>query len=890
MSKWCYSFRQGEAEGGFAFSDVLGSKGAGLAEMARLGLPVPPGFTISSDACRHFHAHSGQKPLGLSEAVDAALDTLAATAGHAFGDPKWPLLLAVRPSGRVSTPGLMGTALNIGLNDATVAALAAACGDETFAYDCYRRLVELFCCVALDHEHHEFEEPLEEFKEAKGYVRDAELSASDWREVLGRYFEIAKGGFPQDPREQLWAAIRAAFLSWRSPRAQAYRALHDIPEDIGAAVVVQAMVFGNVGVDSGAGVAFSRNPSTGAREIFGEFLPNAQGEDVTSGLRTPWPICRSAIAGKTDAVSLEASMPKAFAELERCAARVERHYRDMQKMEFTIEAGRLWMLQTQSGKRTTPAALKIAIDMANEGMIDRDAALCRVEPASLDQLLHPTIDPSDRPLVLASGLPASPGAACGEIVFSNRDAESSAALGRKTILVRIETSPDDIAGMHVADGVLTARGGMTSHAAVVARGIGKPCVTAATGLRIDYADQSFTVGGRRFVKGDLITLDGSSGKVMAGAVRMLRPALTGEFATLMGWADKARRLRVRANAETPADARAALKFGAEGIGLARTEHMFFEGERIVAVREMILADGAAGRRAALAKLLPMQREDFKELFEIMAGLPVTIRLLDPPLHEFLPKTDEELASVAKALEVDPAKLNKRAQELSESNPMLGFRGVRLAVAFPEIVDMQARAIFEAAIEAAIETGKPTHVEIMVPLVFAKAELDLVKARVEATAQAVEIETGIASRYRIGAMIELPRAALLAGDIARTAEFISFGTNDLTQTTLGISRDDAGAFLKSYVAKGVLPTDPFVTLDVSGVGELIALGCERARRARPDITLGVCGEHGGDPDSIAFFERIGVDYVSCSPFRAPIARLSAAQAALGFLDQEGPMND
>jgi pyruvate,orthophosphate dikinase len=884
MSKWCYSFRQGEAEGGAALGDILGSKGAGLAEMARLGLPVPPGFTISSDACRYFHAHAGQTPPGLTEAVDAALKKLAADAGHAFGDPKWPLLVAVRPSGRVSTPGLMDTALNIGLNDQTVAALAEACGDEPFAYDCYRRLVELFCCVALGHEHHEFEEPLQEFKEAKGYARDAELSASDWREILGRYFEIAKGGFPQDPREQLWASIRAAFLSWQSPRAQSYRALHEIPEDIGAAVVVQAMVFGNIGGDSGAGVAFSRNPSTGAREIFGEFLAKAQGEDLTSGLRTPMPIRKD--AGKPDAGSLESLLPEAFAELGRCAARVEEHYRDMQNMEFTIEAKRLWLLQTKSGRRTTSAALKIAIEMANEGLIDRETALCRIEPASLDQLLHPTIDPSDRPLVLASGLPASPGAACGEIVFSNRDAEEVATLGRKAILVRIETSPDDIAGMHAADGVLTARGGMTSHAAVVARGMGKPCVTAATGLRIDYEDQSFTVGGRRFVKGDTITVDGSSGKVMAGAVRMLRPALTGEFATLMSWADKARRLRVRANAETPSDARAALKFGAEGIGLARTEHMFFEGERIVAVREMILADGASGRRAALAKLLPMQREDFKELFEIMAGLPVTIRLLDPPLHEFLPKTDMELESVAKAMGADPEKLNKRAQELSESNPMLGFRGVRLAVAFPEIVDMQARAIFEAAIEAAIETGKPTQVEIMVPLVFAKAELDLVKARIEATAKAVEIETGIASRYHIGAMIELPRAALLAGDIARSAEFLSFGTNDLTQTTLGISRDDAGAFLKSYVTKGVLPTDPFVTLDAAGVGELIALGCERARRAKPDITLGVCGEHGGDPDSIAFFERIGVDYVSCSPFRAPIARLAAAQAALGRMNDEG----
>ncbi|MFY9834720.1 MAG: pyruvate, phosphate dikinase, partial [Methylocystis sp.] len=661
-------------------------------------------------------------------------------------------------------------------------------------------------------------------------------------------------------------------------------------------------VFGNMDDNSATGVAFSRNPSTGARELYGEFLINAQGEDVVAGLRTPHPISEAARqraperrpsqalsqgtghqgtghAAKTDAPSLEATMPAVFAEFKAYAEKLEAHYRDMQDMEFTVERGKLWMLQTRDGKRTAPAALKIAVDMANEGLITRDDALMRIDPASLDQLLHPTVDPEIGHAILTSGLPASPGAACGEIVFDTEEAMELAGQGRKMILVRVETSPEDIGGMHAAQAILTARGGMTSHAAVVARGMGKPCVTAAVGLRIDYEDQSFSVAGRRFRKGDTITVDGSSGQVIAGAVKMRRPELTGEFAILMGWADAARRLKVRANAETPMDAKAARKFGAEGIGLARTEHMFFEGERIVAVREMILADSADGRKAALAKLLPMQRDDFKELFEIMAGLPVTIRLLDPPLHEFLPHSDAEIAHVATAMGADPSKLRKRAQELSEFNPMLGFRGVRLGVAFPEIIDMQARAIFEAAIAAAAETGEPARIEIMVPLVFSKAELDLIKRRVDETAQAVEAETGLRSSYHIGAMIELPRATLRAGDIALTAEFLSFGTNDLTQTTLGISRDDAGAFLGAYVARGVLPADPFVTIDQEGVGELVAIGCERARKARPDVALGVCGEHGGDPASIAFFEEVGVDYVSCSPFRVPIARLAAARAAL-----------
>jgi pyruvate,orthophosphate dikinase len=884
MSKWAYNFRQGEADGAASMKELLGGKGAGLAEMARLGLPVPPGFTLTTEVCAYFYAHDKTLPPDLSEELDAALTHLGDVAGHSFDDPDWPLLVSVRSGARASMPGMMDTVLNLGLNDNTVGALAKKCGDERFAFDCYRRFIEMYSSVVLGVAHHEFEEALEQYKERRAIALDAELHADDWRAVVALYKDIVaehKGmDFPQNPHEQLLRAIKAVFSSWMNHRAIVYRELHNIPADWGTAVNVQAMVFGNMDDNSATGVAFSRNPATGARELYGEFLIKAQGEDVVAGMRTPQSISEEArLAAKSDAPSLEATMPAVFAEFKAYAEKLEAHYRDMQDMEFTVERGRLWMLQTRGGKRTAPAALKIAVDMANEGLITRNDALMRIDPASLDQLLHPTVDPDTGRAILTSGLPASPGAACGEIAFGPEEAIELAGQGRKVILVRVETSPEDIGGMHAAQAILTARGGMTSHAAVVARGMGKPCVTAAVGLRIDYEDQSFSVAGRRFCKGDTITVDGSSGQVIAGAVKMRRPELTGEFAVLMGWADAARRLRVRANAETPMDAKAARKFGAEGIGLARTEHMFFEGERIVAVREMILADSADGRKAALAKLLPMQRDDFKELFEIMAGLPVTIRLLDPPLHEFLPHSDAEIAHVATAMGADPSKLRKRAQELSEFNPMLGFRGVRLGVAFPEIVDMQARAIFEAAIAAAAKTGEPAQIEIMVPLVFSKAELDLIKQRVDETARAVEAETGLRSSYHIGAMIELPRATLRAGDIALTAEFLSFGTNDLTQTTLGISRDDAGAFLGAYVAKGVLPADPFVTIDQEGVGELVAIGCERARKARPDVTLGVCGEHGGDPASIAFFEEVGVDYVSCSPFRVPIARLAAARAAL-----------
>ena len=885
MTKWVYGFGAGKAEGAGSMKDLLGGKGANLAEMSAISLPVPPGFTITTAVCAHFYAHGHTFPETLAGQVDAALAEIGRLAGHAFDDPEWPLLVSVRSGARASMPGMMDTVLNLGLNDKTVERLSRFSGDERFAWDCYRRFIEMYSSVVLGVEHHLFEEALDEIKDARGMSLDTQLRAEDLRAVVVAFKKIveehAGDAFPQDPRAQLWGAIRAVFSSWMNHRAIVYRHLHNIPDDWGTAVTVQAMVFGNMGAQSASGVAFTRNPSTGVRELYGEYLINAQGEDVVAGLRTPQPLTEVASrASRGENISLEATMPTVFAEFRACADKLERHYRDMQDMEFTIERGKLWMLQTRTGKRTARAALKLAVDMAREQLITRDEALLRIEPTSLEQLLHPTIDPAAKREIIATGLPASPGAAFGEIVFNPQEAETLGAAGRKVILVRTETSPEDIGGMHAAEGVLTARGGMTSHAAVVARGMGKPCVTGAGAVRIDYEDQSFTVAGRRFVKGERITIDGSAGQVIAGEVKMQRPELTGEFAVLLEWADERRLMKVRANAETPADARAARRFGAEGIGLARTEHMFFEGERIVAVREMILADDSDGRRAALEKLLPIQREDFKNLFEIMSGLPVTIRLLDPPLHEFLPHSDSEIATVAKAMGADPVKLRRRALQLSEFNPMLGFRGVRLAVVFPEIVDMQARAIFEAAIEASLVTGAPAQVEIMAPLVFARAELDIVKARVEAMAQLVENETGMRPRYHVGTMIELPRAALRAGEIAPSADFFSFGTNDLTQTTLGISRDDSGSFLGVYVEKGLLPVDPFVSIDQEGVGELIALGCQRARAARPDVTLGVCGEHAGNPPSVAFFEKVGIDYISCSPFRVPIARLAAAQAALG----------
>ena len=885
MAQWVYRFGDGGAGGDASMKNLLGGKGANLAEMSNLGLPVPPGFTISTEVCTYFYDHGQTYPADLTAAVDAALAHVGTLTGKKFGDSQEPLLVSVRSGARASMPGMMDTVLNLGLNDVTVAALARNSGDARFAWDSYRRFIQMYSDVVLGVDHHHFEDILETLKDRKGFSLDTDLSAEDWQRVVADYQSVVQQElgrpFPQDVTEQLWGAIGAVFGSWMNARANKYRELHGIPASWGTAVNVQAMVFGNLGETSATGVAFTRNPSTGAKELYGEFLINAQGEDVVAGIRTPQDISEAArIAAGSDRPSLERVMPEAYAEFIRICALLEKHYRDIQDVEFTIERGKLWMLQTRNGKRTAKAALRIAVELAAEGVLTQEEAIGRIEPSSLDQLLHPTIDPKAERRVIASGLPASPGAASGEIVLDSEEAEAAKADGRKVILVRIETSPEDIHGMHAAEGILTTRGGMTSHAAVVARGMGKPCVSGAGLLRVDYAKGTVTAGGVTLKRGDRITIDGSTGQVILGEVNMLEPELSGEFATLMGWADGVRRMKVRTNAETPLDAKTARHFGAEGIGLCRTEHMFFEGERIVAVREMILADDTQGRRAALAKLLPMQRQDFVELFTIMHGLPVTIRLLDPPLHEFLPHSDAELAEVAAAMGADPDRLRARALELHEFNPMLGFRGCRLAVAYPEIAEMQARAIFEAAVEAARVSGKAVTPEIMVPLVMTKAELDHVKARIVAMAKAVEAETGTTLHYQIGTMIELPRAALRAGEIAESAEFFSFGTNDLTQTTLGISRDDAASFLGIYTAGGILPSDPFVTLDQEGVGELVMMATERGRKTRPDLKLGICGEHGGDPASIAFCERARLDYVSCSPYRVPIARLAAAQAAIG----------
>ncbi|MCK9908943.1 pyruvate, phosphate dikinase [Microbacteriaceae bacterium K1510] len=883
--KWVYSFGGGKAEGKPNQRNLLGGKGAGLAEMANLGLPVPPGFTITTDVCTFYYANKQQYPKELVSQVEKALAQVGKITGKVFGDKVNPLLVSVRSGARASMPGMMDTVLNLGLNDETVEALAKKSGDRRFAYDSYRRFITMYSDVVLGVGHEHFEELLDHHKERQGYTLDTDLTADDWAELVVRYKkrvrdELGKD-FPQDPKEQLWGAIGAVFSSWMNQRAITYRKLHNIPESWGTAVNVQAMVFGNMGETSATGVAFTRNPSTGEKKLYGEFLINAQGEDVVAGIRTPQEISEAARkeAG-SDKPSMEKALPDAYAELTRIYNKLEKHYRDMQDLEFTVEQGKLWMLQTRNGKRTARAALRIAVELANEGLITKNEAVLRVEPLALDQLLHPTIDPKAHRKVIATGLPASPGAATGEIIFSSDEAAALKDNGKKVVLVRVETSPEDIHGMHAAEGILTTRGGMTSHAAVVARGMGKPCVSGAGSIRVDYASGTLTAGGQVFKKGDYITVDGSTGQVLAGKVDMVEPQLSGEFATLIGWADKVRKLGVRANADTPNDAKAAVRFGAEGIGLCRTEHMFFEADRIQAVREMILADDEQVRRAALAKILPMQREDFVQLFEIMAGRPVTIRLLDPPLHEFLPHGEEEIAEVAKAMGADPKKLEHRAKELAEFNPMLGFRGCRIAIAYPEIAEMQARAIFEAAAEAAKRTGKAVVPEVMVPLIATKAELDLVKARIDAMAQAVIAETGTKLSYQVGTMIELPRAALMAGEIAESAEFFSFGTNDLTQTTFGISRDDAASFLGIYTARGILPSDPFVSIDQEGVGELVKIGVERGRKVRSKLKVGICGEHGGDPSSVAFCHEAKLDYVSCSPFRVPIARLAAAQAALG----------
>ncbi|AGF74260.1 pyruvate phosphate dikinase [Bartonella australis AUST/NH1] len=884
MTKWVYSFGDGRAEGSANECNLLGGKGANLAEMSNLGLPVPPGFTITTEVCNFYYANDRVYPKGLRETVKQTLKRVGEQTGREFGNEKMPLLLSVRSGARASMPGMMDTVLNLGMNDGTVETIAVQANDERFAYDSYRRFIQMYSNVVLGLDHSCFEEILDETKIRNGYNIDTEMTADDWKNVIISYKahveEKLGKPFPQNPEEQLWGAIGAVFSSWMTMRAVTYRRLHDIPENWGTAVNVQAMVFGNMGEDSATGVAFTRNPSTGEKELYGEFLVNAQGEDVVAGIRTPQNITEIArVAAGSNKPSLEKIMPEAFRELCRIAHKLEQHYRDMQDLEFTIEKGKLWMLQTRSGKRTARAALKMAVEMVEEGLISREEAIMRIEPKSLDQLLHPTLDPQATRSVIACGLPASPGAATGEIVFTSEEAETVKAEGRKVILVRIETSPEDIHGMHAAEGILTTRGGMTSHAAVVARGMGKPCISGAGSIRIDYSTNTMVASGQSFQKGDIITIDGGSGEVFEGKVAMLQPKLCGDFSKLMEWADGMRRMKVRVNAETPSDARMGRSFGAEGIGLCRTEHMFFAAERIVAMREMILSGDEEGRRKALNKLLPMQRSDFIELFEIMSGLPVTIRFLDPPLHEFLPKTDAEILDIATAMGVSPEILAERAQQLHEFNPMLGLRGCRLIITYPEIAEMQARAIFEAAAEAAQKTGSPVMLEIMVPLVALKSELVFVKACIDHVAGEVMREKRIDLHYIVGTMIELPRAALRADEIAEIAEFFSFGTNDLTQTTFGISRDDAASFLEIYFQKGLLEQDPFISIDRGGVGELIATAVQRGRSQRAKIKLGICGEHGGDPNSIALCEENDLDYVSCSPFRVPIARLAAAQSAI-----------
>ncbi|MEZ5894594.1 MAG: pyruvate, phosphate dikinase [Parvularculaceae bacterium] len=882
--KWVYSFGAGGSEGDASMRNLLGGKGANLAEMASLGLPVPPGFTLTTEVCTAFYANDRQYPAELKAQVDAALKKVGDHVGRVFADKSKPLLVSVRSGARASMPGMMDTVLNLGLNDATVEGLAALAGDARFAYDSYRRFIQMYSDVVLEVDHHAFEELLETYKEERDYFLDTELSADDWKTIIEGYKKIVANQlgrpFPQDPQEQLWGAIGAVFGSWRNDRAETYRRLHNIPESWGTAVNVQAMVFGNMGDTSATGVAFTRDPSTGDNHYYGEFLINAQGEDVVAGIRTPQALTKRArLAMGDDAASMEEAMPKAFAELSAVFEKLEKHYRDMQDIEFTIQDEKLWMLQTRNGKRTAKAALKIAVDLCEEGLITKEEAVGRVDPHSLDQLLHPSLDPKAPRDQVLSGLPASPGAASGEVVFNSDEAERLAQEGKAVILVRVETSPEDIHGMHAAKGIVTARGGMTSHAAVVARGMGRPCVCGAGDLKIDKSGEFFTASGRKVAKGDVVTIDGAAGKVFAGAVPTVEPELSGDFGKLMSWADSVRRMKVRANAETPHDARVARGFGAEGIGLCRTEHMFFEADRIIAVREMILAEDKKGREAALAKLLPMQRSDFEELFQVMAGLPVTIRLLDPPLHEFLPHSDDEIEEVAKASGMDAGKLKDRAHKLHEFNPMLGHRGCRLGVSYPEIYEMQARAIMEAACNVAKAAGEKVTPEIMIPLVAKREELALMKARVDAIAMAVLKEKNIKLDYLVGTMIELPRAALTADEIAKDAEFFSFGTNDLTQTTFGLSRDDSAAFLPDYLRQGIFERDPFVTLDHDGVGALIKIAAEKGRKTRPGLKLGICGEHGGDPDSIQFVEGAGLDYVSCSPYRTPIARLAAAQAKL-----------
>ncbi len=884
MSKWVYAFGDGQAEGDGTMRNLLGGKGANLAEMSQIGLPVPPGFTISTDLCTWYNDNDENYPADLKDQVGAALKSVESVVGSAFGDAANPLLVSVRSGARASMPGMMDTVLNLGLNDDTVEGLALASGDARFAWDTYRRFIQMYGDVVLGIDHYRFETLLEDLKAEVGVTLDTDMAAGDWKELVNRYKDMVArdlgAPFPLEPNDQLWRAISAVFGSWMNQRAKTYRRLHGISDSWGTAVNVQAMVFGNMGDDCATGVAFTRDPSTGENRFYGEYLMNAQGEDVVAGIRTPQNLTiEGKLAQGSDDPAMEEAMPEIFGQLDDVRAQLEAHYTDIQDIEFTVQKGKLWMLQTRAAKRTVHAAIKIAVDMVEEGLISSDEAICRINASQLDQLLHPTLDPSADVEVFARGLPASPGAACGIVVFSADEAVARAQEGEDVILARSETSPEDIHGMHAARAILTTRGGMTSHAAVVARGMGRPCVAGAGEVRIDHQAQTMTCGGRVVSAGEKVTIDGASGTIILGDVPTLQPTFSDGFRQIMTWADARRRMRVRTNAETPADVSAAREFGAEGIGLCRTEHMFFDADRIVAVRQMIMAETEAGRREALDRILPMQRADFDEIFRIMVGFPVTIRLLDPPLHEFLPQTEEEMAEVALAASTSVEDVKRRAAKLEEANPMLGHRGCRLAVTYPEICEMQARAVFEAAIDVAADTGQTVVPEVMIPLVATKAEIDVLKKVIDGVAADVSAARGKPLDYMIGTMIELPRAALRAGAIAESAEFFSFGTNDLTQTTFGLSRDDAGQFLGVYLEKGIFDVDPFISLDREGVGELVEIAVERGRKTRPDIKLGICGEHGGDPDSIEFCEQVGLDYVSCSPFRVPIARLAAAQSTI-----------
>ena len=889
MPKWVYQFNSSNCEGTLSQKPLLGGKGANLAEMGKLGLPVPPGFTITTEVCTEFYKNNQKYPDDLKIQIEDAIRNIEKILGKNFGDVNNPLLVSVRSGARVSMPGMMDTVLNLGLNDKTVLGLIKKTNNETFAYDSYRRFIQMYSNVVLEVDHYNFEDLLDNYKLTKGVLSDTDLKAEDWKIIISNYKDIIKKNtkkdFPQDSHEQLWGAISAVFKSWQNQRAKTYRKLNNIPEEWGTAVNIQSMVFGNMGNDCATGVAFTRNPSTGENSFYGEYLINAQGEDVVAGIRTPRNITKKArLESSSEDLSLEETMPEAFNELTKIYKKLENHYRDMQDIEFTIENKKLWMLQTRSGKRTAKASIKIAVDMVSEKLITKDEALLRIDPKILDTLLHPTLDPKAKKNVIVKGLPASPGAATGKVTFNADDAEQMKANNQNTILVRVETSPEDIHGMHAAVGILTCRGGMTSHAAVVARGMGRACVSGAGNIKIDYTNKIFKVENIEVKEGDIITIDGSTGEVMLGEVKTINPDISGDFSEIMKWADETRTLKIRANAETPLDSRTAREFGAEGIGLCRTEHMFFDEERILYVRQMILSKTKEDRLKALDKILPFQKKDFLEIFTIMKGFPVTVRLLDPPLHEFLPKTDKEIDIVAKSLKIHSSEIKNRINYLHEENPMLGHRGCRLAISFPEIYEMQCRAIFEALFELQKQKIDSIIPEIMIPLVATQKEIEILRALVDKVAQEVQKKNNFKVDYLVGTMIELPRAALNAKSIAKYADFFSFGTNDLTQTTLGISRDDSGKFLDDYVENKIFTVDPFISIDQEGVGELIKLACSGGLETKKNIKLGICGEHGGDPESIEFCHKIGLNYVSCSPYRVPIARLSAAQASIRLKKQ------